>query len=175
MRVLSFDDLDKITGHDPKKFTWMSKAILWLSAQGLRVYHIENLDYAKFAKRGKAYLRTIWNKKTFKIQKEMSDLDTEQKDAAKLVANKNVTLLNIHLGIRDIQSLFKVGFFIMLSVNQNVLRGDRGYGSHMVVVAGFKNNKIKLCDPDHGFKWYDINIVELAMNKDDFSVTLVSR
>ncbi|MFA6404716.1 MAG: hypothetical protein WCW03_01835 [Candidatus Paceibacterota bacterium] len=153
----------------------MSKAILWLSSKGFHVYHIESLDYAKFARSGKKYLRTIWNTKTFKIQDTMSDLKEEQKDATKLLTNKHITLLNNRLNINDIQSLFKIGFFIMLSINPNILEGSQKYGAHMVVVAGFKNKKVRLCDPDHGFKWYDESTVGRAMNKKDFSVTLISR
>ncbi len=177
MPVLSFKELDKITGHDPDKFTWMSKALLWLASKRLHVLHIENLDYVMFSKQGEKYLKNIWDAETFKVQDQYSNLKAGQKDAAKLVASKNITLLNKRLNVSEIKSLFKMGNFVMLSINPNVLKDKNNYGSHLVVVAGFKNGKVRLCDPDAGLTWYKEKTLQRAISskyKPDFSVTLVS-
>lgn len=178
MPVPSFEKLDEITGHEPDRFTWMSKALLWIASNKLRVSHVENLDYALFAKRGTRYLERIWDKNTFKVQNKFSDLKAEQRDAAKLLANKNITLINDRLNVREIKLLFDIGFFIMLSVNPNVLKGGRKYDAHLIVVAGFKDGKVRICDPDNGFRWYKESILDRAISskyRPDFSATLVTR
>jgi len=176
MAVLSFEELDKITGHNPDRWTWMSKAILWLSSQNLRVIHYENLDYERFAAEGKEYLKMIWYKETFDLQDRMSDLPKEREDAKALLDSRNVTIVNDRLALEGIKNAFSLGFFILLSVNPNVLKGSAGYGSHMVVISGLKDGKIQICDPDGGLDWYDESVIRSAISpehKPDFSATLV--
>lgn len=177
--VLSFKELDEITGHEARKFTWMSKTLLWLAAKNLHVIHVENLDYALFARNGTGYLKTLWNNETFEIQNRYSDLEMERVNATKLTANNNVTLVNRRLNVNELRLLFNLGFFIMLSINPNVLKHKSGYASHMVVIAGFENEMVRICDPDNnGLMWYKEAMLEKAISakrKPDFSATLVRR
>lgn len=177
MTVLSFDELDKITGHGLNTFTWMSKTLLWLSEQ-FNVIHIENLDYSQFARDGKEYLKDIWDTEIFRVQNSFSNLDKEQINANELIKNKNIRLINRRSSMEDIKSFFEHNYFILLSINHNVLNGVKEYGSHMVIVAGFKDGKVKLVDPDEGIIWHEENRLKSAIsqdNKPDFSMTLVSR
>lgn len=168
--------MDKITGHEPNSFTWMTRALSWIPTLGLKVIHVENLDYLKFANFGKSYLKTIWDKETYELQEKMSDLDKEQMDAREILKNRDVHLINNTLDINDIKTLHKMGFFIMLSINPNILLGDKTYGSHLVVVTQFKDGMVTLCDPDHGIVSYPEKLLSKAISKKfkpDFSATIV--
>lgn len=177
MPVLSFKELDKITGHKKGMFTWMSKTILWLANQEFEVYHVENLDYNRFVKEGELYLKTIWNKEVFDTQKAYSNLKIEQKIARKIIDNPNIIIKNKHLNIKDLKKLVGHNYFVMLSVNPFTLQDKDGYGSHLVVLMHFKNNRVQICDPDIGIYWIDKKSLIRAISKKykpDFQATFVS-
>ena len=175
MPVLSIGKLDKIARHKDGMFTWMSRYLLWLSNR-FDIIHVENLDYRAFAKGGKKYLEEIWDADTFKVQDQFSDLVSVQKDAKLLVHNKNIILQNRRYGVEDIKFFSKRKYFILLSVNQNILYGGGGYGAHMVVVAGFNEGGVTLIDPDRGITSYTekrLADATYSTNKPDFSMTLL--
>ncbi len=145
--VLSLQELDEITHHEAGTYTWMSDALLWLEKQGFEVENYENLDYRIFAAKGKEYLRQIWGAKTFELQDAFSNLDREQAMASKLLES-GIRTVNARMSLEEIKQKMDQGFFVMLSVNPHALKGDRGYGSHMVVVQSIAKTRTILLDPD---------------------------
>ena len=147
--VPSFAELDKITGHaGPGKLTWLTQALLWLETQGFRVVLVENLDYVQFAKYGESYLKKIWDKETFSIQKKYSDLKMEKGAAGRLIRSGIITK-DRRMSLADVRRMHGQGYFTMLSINPHVLNGFDGYGSHLVVIRGFGTRTVQLLDPDH--------------------------
>lgn len=174
--VLSLEELDQLTDHIPGDYTWMTKSLIWISSLGLKVKHIENLDYNKFASEGKEYLKQIWNTETFETQEKYSDLIKEQRNAKLLINEPLIELEYGRCGVIDIKKYFTQGYFIMLSINPYTLKKQKGYGSHLVVVSDINDSGVQLCDPDQGFIWYSNKEIDLSIskeNKPDFSITLV--
>jgi hypothetical protein len=178
MPVLSLTQLDRITRHNSKKYTWMSDALLWLYRQGFEVKNYENLDYEKFADEGEEYLKRIWDKETFFTQRRYSDLRKERL-AARIMLKTGIKIINTRLSLRNIRDKFIGGYFVMLSVNPYTLKGMDGYGSHMIVVGGFKGRHVKLYDPDIN-KPYQVTYRRLENaisegNKSDFNAIFVKK
>jgi hypothetical protein len=149
MPVLSFKELDEITGHVPGKFTWIGRAMLWIESIGFEVVNIENLDYTKFARDGESYLSKIWPREMFEEQKKFSDLKQEQDTAQKIISSSNIrNVYSDYIFVTTLESFYLRKFFVMLSINPYALRGENGYGSHLVVVHGFDNDNVYLLDPD---------------------------
>jgi hypothetical protein len=174
--VLSLDELDNITHHEPEMMTWMSDALLWLTDQGFQVDNYENLDYRRFAEEGKEYLKTIWDKETFELQDRYSDLDREQMMAGKLI-RAGALMVDTRLSLDEIRKKTDDGYFTMLSVNPHALNGCLGYGSHLVVVKSIGHKKSMLFDPDMG-KPYSITNERLEEaisdeRKNDFNAIFV--
>ncbi len=144
---LTWQELDKISGHSDDKWTWQGSALLYLAERGYKVVNIENLDYLAFAKKGEKYLAEIWTPKVFDIQRKYSDLDREQKIAKKLVKNSTVKLINKEVIFSDIISLMENNYDVMVSINPYTIREEEGYSSHMVVVLGFTDNSVIWHDP----------------------------
>ena len=177
--VLSLQELDSITGHKENCFTWLSRALLWLDKQGFEVVNVENLDYKKFAKEGRNYLKKIWSAETFKAQHEFSDLVWEQSVAKKLIKSK-ICLINETWTLKKIDQFRKRGnYFTMLSINPFAAKGEKGYGSHLVVLGERKRDLFKIYDPDYNRpRWLKSEILSKSIsepNKSDFNVVFVRK
>jgi len=177
--VLSFKELDIITGHDPHSFTWMGKAFLWLVKNGFEVISVENFDYRIFAKQGIKYLKQVWSEETFKVQDQYSNLVAEQVMARKLI-NSEVQFINARWPLAKIHSFrIKGDYFTLLSVNQFALYRKDGYGAHMVVLGEKKGDRFKVYDPDRSRpQWIPSKRLAYSMSpkrKEDFNVIFMRR
>ena len=92
-RNYSFSYLDKVTYHQKGKWTWDSAMLIFLSSLGLEVIYIADFDFSKFAKFGEDYLKRIWDKETFEIQKKYSNLSQERLLARQLIDNKKIKVV----------------------------------------------------------------------------------
>lgn len=189
MQVPSLDELDKISGHIPGQYTWMTKLLMYLAEEkNLFVTHTENLDYAQFATKGTQYLKTIWDEQTLAVQDQYSDLAQEQKDATKLTECRRVRLRNMRLNLGEIARLWNsygerqsqtpsFKFVFLLSVNPNILyKTGTEYSSHMVVITKFNNKTVQICDPNRGITTVlhnDLGDAINPLNKPDFSLTVI--
>lgn len=145
--VLSLEELDAITVHDPNKFTWMNDALVWLTTQGISGEFVEHFDYHRFIDEGEIYLKTLWDKDTFNTQKEFSDFEYERRSSRRM-QDAGIRQLNMRPTIELIRQRHVDGYFIMASVNQFILEGRDGYGSHMVVISNISDIAITIFDPD---------------------------
>ncbi len=161
--------LDALSGHLPNKWTWQGLSLLFFAQQGFDVINIENLNYKKFARLGKSYLRTIWNTETYTIQRKYSDLTREQSIARALIRQKNIKLVfHKNITLAQATSLMRKGYVVLVSVNPYTLRGEQGYASHTVVLTGSTRSHIIYHDPGPpGYKHKKISkyIFEKAMTK----------
>jgi hypothetical protein len=167
-KKFSLKELDKITGHVWGKWTWQGQAILHLIDNGFEIVNIENLDYESFSREGESYLRSIWDKETFSVQKKYSNLTKERKVAKLLTQSNKVNLINKEVTIKDITNLIKKGYLVLVSINPYALRKEEGYSSHLVVITKLLKNSVVFHDPGPpgiSNKKVSYKIFEKAMTK----------
>jgi len=146
-RNYSFKYLDKVTYHQKNKWTWNSASLLFLSKIGFSVIIIENFDYKQFSKFGEQYLKLIWTKEVFDIQKKYSDFNQEKKFARKLIKNKLIKHYRKWATLKDLENLFKKGYLIMVPINPFVIEKKSGYANHLVLITDIKKEYIIFHDP----------------------------
>lgn len=143
----SFKYLDKVTFHKKGKGTWVSSALIFLAKKGFDVINIEIFDYRKFAKLGEKYLETLWTDEVFQEQKRFSNFKNEQKLAKSLVLNKKIQLETRPATFKDIKLLFEEGYILLCTINPYILKGKKGYYSHLVLITDIKKDFIVFHDP----------------------------
>lgn len=146
-KAYSFKSLDRLTGHKKGKWTWDTKALIFLSKIGFEVIYISNFDYRKFAKLGEEYLRKHWTDEVYQVQKKFSDFRNEQHLAKKLIKEKKVKLKKRPGTLKDIKTLFAQGYIILAPINPYVLDRKKGYTSHLVIITDIKKDTIFFNDP----------------------------
>ena len=173
--------LDEITEHIPGRYTWLSAGLLWLASKGFRIVHVENIDYKRFAKEGRDYLKFVYPANVFKVQDEMSNLDREQELAKKLVESKAIRIFYGRWSLENVKAQLGPDCVALVSINPCVLLGEEGYASHLVILweIGTGNSgddsSVKFLDPDKGEMVVSANLFGKAMDKEDFSVTFITK
>ncbi len=142
----SYEKLNKITKHIKGMWTWQGASLIAFAKMGFDVINIENLNYKKFAKDGKNYLKKIWNKEVFEIQNRYSDLKQEKKIAQKLIKNDNIKLLNRETTIKDVENYFDRDYLVLVSVNSCVFENKKCYWSHIVLVTDIDDKWVTFHD-----------------------------
>lgn len=143
----TFTELDKITAHKRGKWTYPYKMYTWLAEQGFEVLHTENFSIRRFAREGESFLKTLWTKQVYDIQKEFSVFADEQIYAQKALASESVTFQKKKGTVELALKYFHEGYFVMLRVNPYALRGEKGSGSHIVVLVDVDARGAVLHDP----------------------------
>ena len=146
-KTYTYAYLDRVTNHEPGNGTWDSAMLLFLARSKFEVIYIAKFDYKRFARFGDAYLQSFWTDEIYQAQKKFSNFATEQKNAQKLIQNKSITVIHRSANIRDIKSLWRKKYFLMIPVNANVLDRITGYASHMVLVTKITDTTIYFHDP----------------------------
>lgn len=123
--------------------------LLFLASRNFSVIDISEFSYKKFAKEGENYLRSLWTDEVFQTQKKYSNLKKEAQFAGELIRKqgKNLKTLERPATLQDIRNLFKKGYIIMCPINPYVLRNERGYASHLVLITNLRNNAVTYHDP----------------------------
>ncbi|MDD2935211.1 MAG: hypothetical protein PHX25_01930 [Candidatus Pacebacteria bacterium] len=142
----SFSKLDKMTMHVKGMWTWQGASLLALAGMGFEVINIENLDYKKFSKRGKNYLKEIWTEEVFETQKRYSDLNQEQKIAGKMIESEKIRLVNRGVNFSDLENYFKKDYLVLVSVNPCVFENKKCYWSHIVLITDINDKWVTFHD-----------------------------
>ena len=143
----SFAFLDRISAHKKDKWTWISAAFIFLVKKGFKIIHIENFDYKKFALLGKAYLQKFWTDEVYQTQKKFSDIKNEQKLAKLLVKNKNIKLIKRSATLKNIKHFYKNKYILSCAINPYVLKKQKGFASHLIIITNLTKNRITFHDP----------------------------
>jgi hypothetical protein len=144
-RSFTYEDLDKISGKLPGKWTWPTAALLWLIDVGLEVKLIEEFDYAAFAERGGDYLIGRFGEEVGRAQIANSDIERERVLAKRFAA---IAPLEMRVpDIDDIENLLRQGSVVIVNLNSAVLEGGEGYAGHFVVVCEVDSSMVRLHDP----------------------------
>lgn len=132
----SFDQLDELT-HKPKdKWTWPMAGLTFMTEHNLEVIHISDLDYARFGKEGRTYLKDFLPAKNMKMQEERSDLDLAQIDASEY-SRSLVNRKNRPPKYTDLIQLVNDGYLLIAYVNRK----------HFVVVYHVTPESVELHNP----------------------------
>lgn len=132
----TYKKLDEITGHKKGKWTWDTMTKLWLAKHNFLVIKISNFDYRKFAILGEKYLKKFWVSTVYETQKQMSDLKYEQYLSKKILSSRNIKLIKRRAKVKDIEKYFNQEFMIVALINPYILKRQKDYSSHSVVITG---------------------------------------
>lgn len=144
-KEFSYDELDKISGKVPGKWTWPTTSMLWLLDRGYELILKSDFDYADFAKRGEKYLQERCGEEVAKAQIANSIVSLELAAAKKLAASgiADRTLPTLF----DLRNLLASGYVLICNVNAATLHWIAGYSAHFVVVTEITEQFVTLHDP----------------------------
>ena len=144
-RTFTPDDLDRISGKLPGKWTWPTAAMLWMIEQGLSLSLIEEFDYRAFADHGEAYILERFGEEVGWAQIEHSDIPREQAIARRFIAA--APLEHRIPTLDDIRREIGKGAVVIVNINAAALSGEQGYSGHFVVVCDVGSDAVTLHDP----------------------------
>jgi len=144
-RDYSYEELDRISGKRPGKWTWPTAAMVWMIEQGLEVRLIEDFDYADFAGRGGDYLIERFGEEVGRAQMENSDIEFERPIARRFAAHAPVERRPAEL--IDIERELDAGAAVIVNLNAAPLYGREGYSGHFVVICEVGRGEVRLHDP----------------------------
>jgi hypothetical protein len=121
--------------------------MLFLACLNFKVIYIADFDFYKFATLGEKYLAKIWSKDVYETQKKFSDFKQEQKLSRLVIKNRKIKLIKKNPTIDDINSLYKKGYLLLVSINPYSLDRLKGYASHLVVITNLTSKMITFHDP----------------------------
>lgn len=144
-RKYTYEELDRISGKLPGKWTWPTRAMLWCFKEGLEVGLIEEFDYKDFADRGGEYLIERFGKEVGEAQIANSDIKSELEVARQFA---KIAPLEYRVPeIDDIKKLLKEDSVVIVNLNAAALYNVDGYSGHFVVVCDVKKDSVILNDP----------------------------
>ena len=144
-KEFSCEELTRISGKLPGKWTWPTSAMLWMIEQGFSIKLIEDFDYALFASKGEAYLLERFGEEVGRAQIENSDIEREI-----AVAKRFASVAPIEVRVPDADDLRReseAGSVVVCNVNAMALHGQGGYSGHFVVICEVGKNSVTLHDP----------------------------
>lgn len=144
-RDFTYAELDRLSGKLMDKWTWPTAAMLWLMENGYEVRLIEEFDYHAFALRGADYLIEKCGQEVGQAQIANSDIEREQKIAAKFAAyaplDHRIPLID------DISRYMADNWVVICNVNSALLHNLPGYSGHFVVIVEVTGDEVVINDP----------------------------
>jgi hypothetical protein len=141
----SYKKLEKLFNKPKNKYSWAPSAVVNLKKIGIDAKIISTFDYKKFTKDGFGYLRSNYPKDVAEDQIKMSNIEAEMKNAKIMLKHK--LYRKEKLTLKDIENLFRGGWFIIAAINPFVLDNEKGYAGHGVLIIGFDKKYVYLHDP----------------------------
>lgn len=140
-----WDALERLTHAIAGKGTWWFPAIAELSALGLECRYITTFDFPTFERDGEQYVRSVFSPEVAAWYLEKSNLlaaiDMVEPFLASGVYEKRSASTD------DLDALLGEGWLAGIDLNSNVLNGNAGFSSHMVVVFDRHDDGYRLHDP----------------------------
>jgi hypothetical protein len=144
-QMLSWEELDRITGRKAGKVSWQSQAILYLLDQGFDILYIKDFDYNSFIEYKEKYVIERFGNILGNILIQCSNIPDEIESASKLI--QRLPLLCRPAQIDDIKQLLAHGYLIICLVNWCRLNAHIGYEGHYVLVYDITETHIYIHDP----------------------------
>jgi hypothetical protein len=144
-RGFTWEELDRLTGKRPGRWTWPTTAVLRLREMGIEVVIRECFDYQAFADRGEEYLKEHMGADAARAQAAHSDLPYER-EAARRFLEQGVPETRAP-DFADLEMLLRQGYAVVCNVNVALLKGKQGYSGHFVLVYALDEASVWLHDP----------------------------
>lgn len=144
-KKFTYDELDEISGKLPGKWTWPTKAMIWLIHQGFEVGLIEEFDYEEFVNNGEKYLNDRFGEEVGRAQAANSDVPREQEIAKEFI--KLAPLKYSIPSLKDVEKLLKQNAVVIVNVNSAALYEIAGYSGHFIVICDVKKDAVVIHDP----------------------------
>ena len=142
---LTWKEIDKMSKTVPRKGTWTFLPITALAKKGLKITHIEPLDYKKLHKHGVHYLRAVFGKKTADYYINRSNIGSVLQDIPEFI--NTVKQINRKATINDILKYLKEGVVISVEINSSILNKKPGFNLHYILVYDYDGQNIVFHDP----------------------------
>jgi len=141
----SFEELDRLTGRTPGKWTWTSQLLPVLLDNGLDAYYYSSSSYDGIKEGGKEYILEYYGKEDGQIMIDHTNFDSLYASIEKLEENEK--FVNEKLDFSYIEKEFKKGHVIILVIDKNVLLGNnRPYSGHGITLTKINETHVSLHD-----------------------------
>ena len=141
----TWEQLENLTGYEPKRAAWTVKIWTELSQDGFDIRMIEGFDYKKYHEQGEAYLHIFLKPEEVEWQLRESNLAQIRPLIPTFL--KNVQYEQRSPQLDDIDTMLHDGFLVFVQLNSKILNNKDGYTAHMILLHGKEGDEYIAHDP----------------------------
>lgn len=145
---ITWDEINKLTEYNDDLYSWsvVGAKVLADKISGARLIS-SSLDYKKFADLGEQYLKRVWKREWYDLQKRHASPNfLREHEAAKKLVVRGLSEYKKLVTKEEIKDYLKHGLIIAL-IDPHVVENTPGSSGHFVVVYANKNMNFLLHDP----------------------------
>lgn len=142
---LSWEDLDKLMKVIPGKGVWTFTALTDLAKRGVKIKHIEPVDYQKLFDQGVDYLYEV-------VGRETADYYINKSNIASIISEIPEFMKQVKVDIRkadidEVISALKENKIVSMEIDACRLNDTKGFSLHYVLAFGLEDDHVVLHDP----------------------------
>ncbi|MBW2995235.1 hypothetical protein KY312_02695 [Candidatus Woesearchaeota archaeon] len=139
----SFEELDKLSGRTPGKWTWTSQLMPILIDNNLDAYYYSTTPYNEIKQGGEEFILDYYGEEDGKVIVEQTNFEALYSSIDKL----NNRFFQEKLDFSEIEKEFKKGHVIILMVDKNILFGWQGpYAGHGIIITSINKTHATVHD-----------------------------
>lgn len=142
---LTWGEIDRIMKVVPGKGTWTFPGLTYFAKKGLRIVHVEPVDYEALYREGPVYLKKVLGEKSVDYHINKSNLPSVIKDIPEYISL--VHGINRKSSIEEIIKYLKDEYLIGMEVDSRALNNKQGFSLHYVLIYDFDGKYFILHDP----------------------------
>jgi hypothetical protein len=146
-KTFGYKVFDELLKHKPGDYFWWPSMLVFLSSHKVKSIIIDPVNYREFAKVGKKYLEAYGTAESFNDMDKHSNLDFEAQCSEKMIQDGNIEFKNRPATFKDVEMYFKKDYFVIVTVNPNILIGKNKDGLHSVLVTDIGKEQVYFNDP----------------------------
>ncbi|MBW2966791.1 hypothetical protein KY342_06840 [Candidatus Woesearchaeota archaeon] len=141
----SFEELDKLSGRTPGKWTWTSQLLPVLIDNNLDAYYYSTTPYNEIKQRGEEFILEYYGQRDGQVMIDHTNFESLYSSIDKL--NNNKKFFQEKLDFSEIENEFKKGHIIILIIDKNVLFNRQGsYAGHGITITSINQTHISIHD-----------------------------
>lgn len=142
---LSWVEIDKLMNVIPKKGVWTFTALTDLAKRGVKIKHIEPVDYQKLHDQGVDYLYEV-------VGKETADYYVNKSNIASVIPYIPEFMKQVKVDVRkadieEVVSALRENKLVSMEIDACRLNDTEGFSLHYVLVFGLEGEDVILHDP----------------------------